>query len=106
MKFKTNTSQGWTETIIDDHCEFSKFEKVATILSTKLDIVFGLRANDLDSCYWDFVYGGSDLCLHYNVHLGVSIFPLRFRDATEIDNDNVIKITTALMILLEDWSSV
>jgi hypothetical protein len=106
MTFQIDTSKGWTETIIDDDCEFFKYEKVAFVLKTKLNIVFTDRVNDFDTYYWDFIYGDSNLCLHYNNYLGVSIFPKLFKDATNSDNENVIKITIALTTQLEDYNWV
>lgn len=65
MTFQTETSKGWTEAIIDNDCEFYKFEKVASLLKTKLNLVFAEQLNDFDTYYWDFVYDNSNLCLHY-----------------------------------------
>src|SRR5688500_14870417 len=103
MTYQVDASKGWTETIIDSDCDFFKFEKVATILRTKLNIVFGDPLDDFDTYYWDFVYGGSNLCLYYNIYLGVSIFPKLLKNATSNDNENVINVTAALMIHLEDY---
>src|SRR5689334_10544497 len=102
MTFQTDTSKGWTEAIIDDDCEFYKFEKVASLLTRKLNLTFTDQLNDFDSYYWDFVYDDSILCLHYNIYLGVSIFPKLFEDASNLDNENVIKVATALMTQLEE----
>ena len=104
MTFQVDTSKGWTETIVDSDCEFSKFEKIASILRTNLNIVFTEQLNDLDSFYLDFNYNHSNLCLHYNIYCGVSIFPVSFKDAIKTDNDNVIKITTTLMTFLQDFN--
>lgn len=104
MAFKIDNSKGWTEAVIDDDCEFSKFEKVAVILKSKLNVVFSSQLNDFDSCYWDFEYNSSILFLHYNIYFGVSIFPKRFEDASKIDNENVVTITTALITFLEDFN--
>src|SRR5690606_34632404 len=104
MTFQTETSKGWTEAIIDNDCEFYKFEKVASLLKTKLNLVFAEQLNDFDTYYWDFVYDNSNLCLHYNIYLGVSIFPKLFKEAGNVDNENVIKVATALMTQLEDYN--
>lgn len=104
MTFQIDTSRGWTETIIDSDCEFYKFKKVALILNTDLNIVFTEQLNGFDSFYWDFPYDNSTLCLHYNIYLGVSIFPKSFQNANQFDNDNVIKIATTLMTLLVDFN--
>ncbi len=104
MIFQIDTSKGWTEAIIDNDCEFCKFEKVASILKTKLNVVFNDSLNDFDTYYWDFVYNDSNLCLHYNIYLGVSIFPKLFKDATTVDNENVVKVATAIMTELENYN--
>lgn len=102
MTFQIDTSKGWTETIIDNGCEFFKFQKIFSILRDNLNIVFSEQLNDLDSFYLDFLYDNSMLCLHYNIYVGVSIFPKSFQNANQSDNNNVIKIATILMTFLED----
>src|SRR5215831_18671296 len=97
MTFQIDTSKGWTEAIVDNDCDFYKFEKVASILGTKLNIVFTEQLNDFDTYYLDFDYNDSSLCLYYNIYLGVSIFPKSFKNATRNDNENVIAIADALM---------
>jgi len=52
---------------------------------------------DFDSAYWDFEYEGSKLSLHYNIYLGISIFPLAFKEATQADNDRVVEIANLLL---------
>ncbi|MGN6421507.1 MAG: hypothetical protein ACTHMC_28595 [Pseudobacter sp.] len=104
MIFQIDTSKGWTEAIIDSDCEFSKFEKIASIIKTNLNITFAEQLMDFDSFYLDFLYDNSMLCLHYNIYTGVSIFPKLFQYANQTDNNNVIKITTTLMTLLEDFN--
>lgn len=100
MNFQIDKSKGWTEAIIDKSCEFSKFEKVALLMKSNLSIVFTQQLKDIDNTYFDFVYNSSTLCLHYNIYLGISIFPTRFQNASKTDNDNVIKVTNALITLL------
>ena len=104
MSFQIDISKGWTETIIDSDCEFYKFKKIALLLKTNLNIAFSEQLNDLDSFFLDFLYDNSMLCLHYNIYLGVSIFPKFFQNANQADNDKVIKITKILMTLLEDFN--
>ncbi len=104
MTLQIDISKGWTEAIIDNDCEFSKFEKVASVLKAKLNIVFTEQINDLITYYLDFTYSNSNLCLYYNIYLGVSIFPKLFKDAPPMDNENVITVTNKLMSLLEDFN--
>lgn len=100
MTFQIDISKGWTEAIIDNNCEFSKFEKIAAVLKNQLNIVFTEQLNDFDTYYWDFTYGDSTLCLHYNIYLGVSIFPKKFKNANQIDNQNVISVMNVLIPLI------
>ena len=68
MKPKLETEKGWTEAIVDDDCEFSKFYIVADVLSNDFNLIFSNKLNDFDTLYWDFEYRGSDLVLHYNIY--------------------------------------
>ncbi len=97
MDLKVDTSQGWTEAIIEESCEFNKFYKVAEDLAKHFDIAFTDKLKDFDSIYWDFDYKGSMLSLHYNIYLGISIFPLAFKKATHSDNEHVLQIANALL---------
>lgn len=106
MKPKIETEKGWTEAIIDDDCEFSKFYTVADLLSSEFNLTFSNKLNDFDTLYWDFEYKGNDLVLHYNIYLGISIFPRAFKSATQTDNESVAEISTLLFQKLFDldWS--
>lgn len=96
MKPKLETDKGWTESIIDDYCEFEKFYSVADVLSNHFNLTFSNKVNDFDTLYWDFEYKGNELVLHYNVYLGISIFPKALKSATESDNSSVVEITILL----------
>ncbi len=106
MKPKLETDKGWTEAIIDNDCEFEKFYSVAGVLSNYFNLTFSNRLNDLDTLYWDFEYKGNELVLHYNIYLGISIFPKAFKSATETDNLSVVEISTLLFqkLIDLDWS--
>lgn len=106
MKPKLETDKGWTEAIIDDDCEFEKFYSVADVLSNYFNLTFSNKLNDFDTLYWDFEYKGTELVLHYNIYLGVSIFPKAFKSATEADNLSVVEISTSLFqkLIDLDWS--
>ena len=84
--------KGWAEAILDSNCEYAKFYSAADIMQKDLGIKFINQLNDFDSLYWDFDFQGSLLTLHYNIYVGVVIFPRAFKSATEKDNDNVLKI--------------
>ncbi len=102
MKLKFETDKGWTEAIIDDNCEFERFNTVADILANHFNLAFSNKLNDFDTLYWDFEYKGNNLVLHYNIYLGISIFPRAFKSATEKDNSSVIEISTLLFQKLID----
>ena len=106
MKPKLETDKGWTEAIIDDDCEFEKFYTVADVLSNNFNLTFSNKLNEFDTLYWDFEYKGSELVLHYNIYLGISIFPKAFKSATETDNLSVVEISTLLFqkLIDLDWT--
>jgi len=103
---KITTNNGYTEAIIDDDCGFNKFYLIANILQKKPKLFFTKKASDTDTAYWDFIYNGSELTLHYNIYLGVSIFPKASRNATNVDNEAVAEVGSLLVIALTDlnWS--
>jgi hypothetical protein len=102
-----NIEKGWTEVIIDSNCEFQKFWKTACILEEHLNRNFTTKLSHFDVDYWDFSYKKSNLVLHYNTYLGISIFPQACQDATPADNEATIEIGTLLFhnLLDEDWIS-
>lgn len=106
MKPEIETEKGWTEAIIDNDCEFNKFYSVADLLSSDFYITFTKKLNDFDTFYWDFEYKSSNLVLHYNIYLGISIFPRALKSATQTDNESVVEISTLLLQKLNDldWS--
>ncbi len=107
MKPKLETEKGWTEAIIDDDCEFSKFYTAADLLSSDFNLTFSNKLNDFGTLYWDFEYKGNDLILHYNIYLGITIFPRAFKSATQTENESVVEISTLLFRKLIDlnWSN-
>ena len=93
---KIDNSKGWTEAIIDENCSIDKFYKIAGILHTTLDISFTNKISDTDSNYWDFIYKESELTLHYNIYIGVSISPKSLTNANSIDNQIVLDLSQTL----------
>jgi hypothetical protein len=102
MSLMLRTDFGCTEAVIDDDCGLKRFYEVADILSDDLDIKFISKLDDFDSLVWDFNFKGHTLTLHYNIYTGISIYPLKFRDAPRKDNDAVVEVAqfleTKLMI--------
>ncbi len=107
MKPQINTTAGWTELVIDDDCEFDKFYRTAKLLKTEFKLRFISKIDDYDTLYWDFKYKTNKLVLHYNIYLGISIFPLALKKATESDNASVIEIGTLLFqkLIDIDWTN-
>lgn len=91
-RFETDTSNGWTEVTLLKNCEMQQVTQVAAIMTEKLNIHFTTQMNDMDSLYWDFNYEGAELCLHYSFYVGISIFPLRFKQAKKWENEAVVKL--------------
>ena len=102
MKIKLATEKAWTEAIIDDDCEFSKFYTVADLVLNDLNLTFSNQLNDFDTLYWDFCYKGQDLVLHYTIYSGISIFPKALESATPADNESVLEISTLLFQKISD----
>ncbi len=86
MAITINKEKGWIEAIIDGNCDFSKFYEAANILEKDLKVSFTSKLNDFDTLYWDFIYKESQLTLHYNIYLGLSVFPKEFKSASISDN--------------------
>jgi len=102
---KIETSKGYTEVILVDNCDFDEFYKTAAILKSTLHIEFTDKLNDFDSLYWDFTYKDSEFVLHYNIYLGISIFPKNFTNATSSDNRSVIEVSELLNQRLEEFDN-
>ncbi len=56
MGLKLETSNGWTEAVINDNCEFEYFYRIVNILKTTFDAKFDNKIHDFGSIYWDFEY--------------------------------------------------
>lgn len=88
--------QSWTEAIIDENCSIESFYKIARILQTVINIEFTNKLSDLVSIYWDFTYKEKELTLHYNIYVGVVIFPKGLTDSTKLDNEVVRELALYL----------
>ncbi len=72
---KIEKDKGWSEVILDDDCDFSRFYEFADLIDRNwVFLQFTNRLNDFDSVFWDFHFNGSPLTLHYNLYLGLSVF--------------------------------
>lgn len=96
MSLTLRTDFGCTEAIIDDDCGLKRFYEVANILSDDLEINFTKKEDDFDTLTWNFIYKHHLLTLHYNIYTGISIYPLKFREAPRKDNDAVIEVANFL----------
>ena len=50
------------------------------------------KLDDFDTLYWNFEINDHPLTLHYNIYFDLSIFPTKFKDASEGDNLKVLEI--------------
>ena len=93
MEIKVNTN-GVTQLIVKDNCEFSDFYSFAELLAKTLAIQYLNQVNDFDSLYWIFNYAHSSLILSYNTYLGISIYPQKGNQASneEIEALHSIKV--------------
>ena len=102
---KIDNSKGWTEAIIYEKCSIDKFYKISGILHTNLGISFTNKISDTDSNYWDFIYKGTELTLHYNIYVGISLFPKSLTNATSSDNKIVLDISKTLSDDLQKFNA-
>jgi len=95
-KMKIDRIKGWTEVMIDEDCSIDKFQKIARILNSTLDISFKNKMNDTDSAYLDFSYKEKELTLHYNIYSGISVYPKSLIKANNSDNQIVLEFAKNL----------
>ena len=86
MDLTLRNDYGCTEAVIAENCGFDKFYKVADLLVERMKISFTNKIDDSDTSYWDFLFRGHKLTLHYNIYDGVSIFPRNWKDAMKKDD--------------------
>jgi len=96
MSLTLRTNFGCTEAIIDDDCGLKRFYQVADILSDDLKIRFTRKEDDFDTLTWDFSFRSHGLTLHYNIYTGISIYPVKFREALRKDNEAVVEVARFL----------
>ncbi len=96
MSLTLRTDFGCTEAIIDDDCGLKRFYQVADILSEDLDIKFTRKQDDFDTLTWEFLFRNHGLTLHYNIYTGISIYPVKSREAPRKDNDAVVEVAKYL----------
>ena len=99
MDLTLRNDYGCTEAVIAENCGFDKFYKVADLLVDKIKIKFTNKIDDSDTSYWDFIFKGHKLTLHYNIYDGVSIFPRNWKDAPRKDNEAVQELATMLKMV-------
>lgn len=101
MNLTLRHDSGCAEAVIDGNCGFDRFYGVARLLADKMSVKFINKIDDLDTSYWDFVYKGYKLTLHYNIYDGVSILPVRLKRAVAKENEAIME----LAMVLEDHLS-
>ncbi|MBX3242176.1 MAG: hypothetical protein KIT80_14395 [Chitinophagaceae bacterium] len=96
MNLTLRNEYGNMEAVIEENCGFGTFYDIADLLKEKLQVNFTNKIDDLDSSYWDFHFRGQKLTLHYNIKEGVSILPVRSKDAAIKNNDAMKELVKAL----------
>ena len=96
MDLTLRNDYGCTEAVIAENCGFDKFYKVADLLVERMKISFTNKIDDSDTSYWDFLFRGHKLTLHYILYDGVSFFPRIWKDALKKDNEAVADLAKIL----------
>ncbi len=99
MNLTLRNDYGCTEAVIAENCGFDRFQSIADLLSEKLKIRFTSKADDSEISYWDFLFKGKKLTLHFNIYDGVSIFPSKCKMAMKKDNEAVLELAHMLTTL-------
>jgi hypothetical protein len=102
MKLIIEKGQGWSEAVLDCNCGYDRFYKTASMMQSTFQITFTQKTDGPDSLHWDFTYLGSPLTLHYNIYLGVSLFPARLKDASVTDNNRAEELGQKVFASLLD----
>jgi hypothetical protein len=92
MSLTLRTDFGCTEAIIDEDCGLKRFYEVANILMQGFNIEFAEKEDEMDTLNWIFRFKNSLLTLHYNIYTGISIYPFKFREAQNTENNDVVEI--------------
>jgi len=87
---------GFNEIIVTPDCEWADFYSFSDHLKLWLNIDYSRKLHDFDSCYWDFSFKDSDITVHYNVFLGISIYPTKAALAGQCDNEKIVEILEIL----------
>jgi hypothetical protein len=105
MELKIEKARGYTEAFIDGDCGYAKFFRAAALLQSDFQFLFTDKVEDLDTVYWNFEYQDNLLILHYNVFMGLSLFPSRYGQATLSENEKVETFGALLFqrLLDQDW---
>ena len=96
MNLTLRNDYGCIEAIIDENCGFDKFYGVAGLLTDKLNVNFTNKIDDSNTSYWDFIFNGQKLTLHYDIYNGVSILPVRSKGAMTAHNEAVKELAKVL----------
>lgn len=89
---------GFTELRVLDNCEWDEFYFFAGKLKEQLKISYKDKSTGLDSCYWPFDFEECNMMVHYNIYMGISIYPEKGELASELDNQKVMAIFSTLSL--------
>lgn len=95
------TKEGWVEVVINRNAGYKNFEHAAKTLKKFFHVEFS-KLDSLDASYWDFVYKGCELTLHYNIYLGISLFPKALKLSSQKDNECVKELGELLIESLKN----
>lgn len=77
---------GYNELIIEENCDYSFFYNTADKLKARFNVEFINKLDGLDTAYWIFRHEDALFVLHYNIYLGVSVYPENLEKATVREN--------------------
>ena len=99
MNLTLMNDYGCTEAVMEEYCGFESFQRTADMLADKFNITFTHKLHDSETTYWNFLFRGHKLTLHFNIFNGVSIFPEQCKSAAKKENDAVMDLARALTMM-------
>ncbi len=77
-------------------CDYSDFYETVRKVEA-LGIHIEEKVNGFDSLYYDFKYEGVLLTLHYNVYLGITLYPRDVNSSSEHDRSIAKKVSKIII---------
>lgn len=95
-------TKGYPVIMLSRNCDQIEFYNVATKIENLLRITFFNKINDFDSLFWDFQYRDTVLTLHFNVFLGLSIYPAKCMDCG-LDDQRIMEEIYQILSQASTW---